>query len=155
MTYREKRYNKLIETIEIFKALANEHRLQILNWLKHPKDYFVNELHAEIDEEAVGVCVVVGKMWSHRAPLIFFLDDPIRELDWTLGLKEAFSRADSLGLPKMPGGESIYQLHTGQFDMFRKLNLHPNLLCQFPYNTSSHVPHLIGTFLESLIGLSL
>lgn len=81
------------------KALANEHRLQILNWLKHPKDYFVSELHAEIDEEAVGACVVVGKMWSHRAPLIFFLDDPIRELDWTLGLKEAFSRADSLGLP--------------------------------------------------------
>ena len=46
-----------METIEIFKALANEHRLQILNWLKHPKDYFVNELHTEIDEEAVGVCV--------------------------------------------------------------------------------------------------
>lgn len=91
MTYREKRYNKLIETIEIFKALANEHRLQILNWLNIPRITSVNELHAEIDEEAVGACVVVGKMWSHRAPLIFFLDDPIRELDWTLGLKAAFS----------------------------------------------------------------
>ncbi len=38
---------------------------------------------------------------------------------WTPGLKEAFSRADSLGLPKMPGGESIYHLHTGRFDMFK------------------------------------
>lgn len=39
---------------------------------------------------------------------------------WTPGLKEAFSRKDSLGLPKMPGGESIYHLHNGQFDMFNK-----------------------------------
>lgn len=46
-----------METIEIFKALANEHRLQILKWLKSPKDYFVNEGHPEIDEESVGVCV--------------------------------------------------------------------------------------------------
>lgn len=38
---------------------------------------------------------------------------------WTPGLKEAFSRADSLGLPKMPGGENIYHLHTGRFDMFK------------------------------------
>ena len=38
-----------MKTIEIFKALANEHRLQILKWLKSPKDYFVNEGHPEID----------------------------------------------------------------------------------------------------------
>ncbi len=46
-----------METVEIFKALANEHRLQILKWLKHPKAYFVNEGHPEIDVEIVGVCV--------------------------------------------------------------------------------------------------
>ena len=46
-----------MKTIEIFKALANEHRLQILKWLKSPKDYFVNEGHPEIDVEIVGVCV--------------------------------------------------------------------------------------------------
>ncbi|ASA91933.1 TPA: helix-turn-helix transcriptional regulator [Streptococcus agalactiae] len=46
-----------METIEIFKALANEHRLQIIKWLKTPKDYFVNEGHPEIDVETVGVCV--------------------------------------------------------------------------------------------------
>lgn len=37
---------------------------------------------------------------------------------WTPGLLEAFSREDSVGLPPIPGGESIRTLHTGKFDMF-------------------------------------
>lgn len=41
-------------------------------------------------------------------------------VEWTPGLKEAFSRKDSLGLPPLPGGESIQDLHTGRFDMFYK-----------------------------------
>lgn len=36
----------------------------------------------------------------------------------TNGLKEAFTREDSLGLPPLPGGESIRHLHTGRYDMF-------------------------------------
>lgn len=36
----------------------------------------------------------------------------------TPGLKEAFTREDHLGLPPLPGGESIRSFHTGQFDMF-------------------------------------
>lgn len=53
----KKRYNRVMESIEIFKALANSHRLQILRWLKTPKEYFVNEMHTDIDVETVGVCV--------------------------------------------------------------------------------------------------
>jgi len=35
-------------------------------------------------------------------------------------LKEAFTRKDALGLPPLPGGETIQSLHTGRFDMYRK-----------------------------------
>ncbi|MEY8370242.1 NADH-dependent flavin oxidoreductase [Aerococcaceae bacterium 50-4] len=41
-------------------------------------------------------------------------------VSWTEGLKEAFSREDSLGLPPLPGGDSIRHLHTGRFDMYKK-----------------------------------
>lgn len=41
--------------MEIFKALANEHRLQILYWLKDPTAYFVHE--TDVDMVEVGVCV--------------------------------------------------------------------------------------------------
>lgn len=40
---------------------------------------------------------------------------------WTPGLKEAFTREDALGLPPLPGGETIRALHTGRFDMYRKM----------------------------------
>ncbi len=35
---------------------------------------------------------------------------------WTSGLHEAFTREDSLGLPKLPGQESILHLHQGIYD---------------------------------------
>lgn len=35
----------------------------------------------------------------------------------TDGLLEAFSREDALGLPPLPGGESIRSLHTGKYDI--------------------------------------
>lgn len=35
----------------------------------------------------------------------------------TPGLLEAFSREDSLGLPPLPGGETIRHLHTGKYDI--------------------------------------
>lgn len=38
----------------------------------------------------------------------------------TTGLKEAFTSKNSLGLPPLPGIETIRSYHTGQFDMFRK-----------------------------------
>ncbi|WP_427814566.1 ArsR/SmtB family transcription factor (plasmid) [Enterococcus sp. 22-H-5-01] len=44
-----------MENIEIFKALANEHRLQILFWLKNPTAYFVHD--TDVDMVEIGVCV--------------------------------------------------------------------------------------------------
>lgn len=41
---------------------------------------------------------------------------------WSKGLKEALSRRDALGLPKLPGGASIEHLHTGCFDMLSKVD---------------------------------
>ena len=43
----------------IFKALSNEHRLQILLWLKMPKQHFAAERLSTAEETGVagGVCV--------------------------------------------------------------------------------------------------
>jgi DNA-binding transcriptional ArsR family regulator len=41
--------------IMIFKALSNEARLQILDWLKKPEDHFRTQEGADLRE--VGVCV--------------------------------------------------------------------------------------------------
>ena len=41
--------------LEVFKALANESRLQILFWLKDPKQYFTHQ--EPVDMVEVGVCV--------------------------------------------------------------------------------------------------
>ena len=44
-----------MEPIEIFKALSNESRLQILQWLKEPDRHFTP--HEGIDMNITGVCV--------------------------------------------------------------------------------------------------
>lgn len=44
-----------MKEMEIFKALANQARLDILYWLKDPHQYFVHE--TDVDMEKVGVCV--------------------------------------------------------------------------------------------------
>lgn len=44
-----------MDRLNIFKALSNDARLQILEWLKDPHSYF--ETQGEIDLEKVGVCV--------------------------------------------------------------------------------------------------
>jgi len=44
-----------MEPIEVFKALSNESRIQILHWLKEPDLHF--KPHEGIDMTEVGVCV--------------------------------------------------------------------------------------------------
>lgn len=44
-----------MDQLEVFKALSNKTRLQILQWLKEPEKYFPEQEHA--DFENVGVCV--------------------------------------------------------------------------------------------------
>jgi ArsR family transcriptional regulator len=44
-----------MDSLEIFKALSNKTRLQILQWLKEPEVHFSGQGHAEFGQ--VGVCV--------------------------------------------------------------------------------------------------
>jgi DNA-binding transcriptional ArsR family regulator len=46
---------KPIDPIEVFKALSNEARLQILEWLKDPKAHFGPQ--GGVDHVETGVCV--------------------------------------------------------------------------------------------------
>nr|WP_237690916.1 metalloregulator ArsR/SmtB family transcription factor [Paenibacillus caui] len=46
---------KPIDPIEVFKALSNEARLQILEWLKDPKAHFGPQEGIDLIE--IGVCV--------------------------------------------------------------------------------------------------
>jgi len=44
--------------IDLFKALSNEHRVQILSWLKRPHDFFpLEDIEPEVHE--FGVCMSV------------------------------------------------------------------------------------------------
>lgn len=44
-----------MEQVEVFKALSNKIRLQILTWLKNPAEHFVAQENACFEKE--GVCV--------------------------------------------------------------------------------------------------
>lgn len=46
-----------MDIIEVFKALSNEKRLQILKWLKEPEKYFNPPIHDGANFEKEGVCV--------------------------------------------------------------------------------------------------
>lgn len=53
MVYREKPiYLCIMDHVEIFKALSNKSRLQILNWLKNPEAHFSPDHMCD-----AGVCV--------------------------------------------------------------------------------------------------
>lgn len=45
-----------MDQVEVFKALGNKNRLQILNWLKFPEEHFVDYVPAR-DDVDLGVCV--------------------------------------------------------------------------------------------------
>ncbi|KXU01278.1 NADH-dependent oxidoreductase [Streptococcus constellatus] len=46
--------------------------------------------------------------------------EQLEQTAWTSGLREAFTREDSLGLPELPGHDSITELHTGKYDSTEK-----------------------------------
>ncbi len=46
-----------VEPVDIFKALGNETRLQILQWLKEPEKHFTPQPAEVSDFQEVGVCV--------------------------------------------------------------------------------------------------
>lgn len=46
--------------------------------------------------------------------------EQLEQTAWTSGLREAFTREDSLGLPELPGHDSITELPTGKYDSAEK-----------------------------------
>lgn len=57
MTAQVEEYEQIAdEALEAFKALSNPVRLQILQWLKQPREHFPVE-RAIADPDVVGVCV--------------------------------------------------------------------------------------------------
>ena len=44
-----------MDALRVIKALCNENRLKILQWLKNPSEHFPPQEHEDIEE--VGVCV--------------------------------------------------------------------------------------------------
>ena len=42
--------------------------------------------------------------------------EQLEQTAWTSGLREVFTREDSLGLPELPGHDSITKLHTGKYE---------------------------------------
>lgn len=44
-----------MDQVKVFKALSNQTRLDILNWLKAPAEHFPDQANAEFED--VGVCV--------------------------------------------------------------------------------------------------
>jgi ArsR family transcriptional regulator len=80
-----------METLKIFKALGNEHRLQILEWLKAPEAHFPP--HQEVDGFSDGVCVAfiqqkVGLSQSTTSHYLAILEEaglviPTRIGKWT------------------------------------------------------------------------
>ncbi|RID96439.1 NADH-dependent flavin oxidoreductase [Streptococcus constellatus] len=46
--------------------------------------------------------------------------EQLEQTAWTSGLREAFTREDSLGLPELPEHDSITEFHTGKYDSAEK-----------------------------------
>ena len=84
----------------IFKALSNEHRLQILLWLKTPKQHFAAERLSTAEETGVagGVCVnaIVEKTGLTQSVVSTYLNRVERR---RLGAYRACRKMDVLLLP--------------------------------------------------------
>lgn len=56
--FYKNRYNELMDTLQTIKALSNESRFKILEWLKHPEEHFDPQEHmpSKCDFHG-GICV--------------------------------------------------------------------------------------------------
>ena len=78
--------------IELFKILSNEHRLQILTWLKNPHNYFeVEDIEPEVKDYGVCMSVIQKKAGISQSTTSTYLTSmvasglltSIREGQWT------------------------------------------------------------------------
>lgn len=78
--------------VELFKILSNEHRLQILVWLKNPHNYFkVEDIEPEVKDYGVCMSVIQKKAGISQSTTSTYLTSMVtsgllistREGQWT------------------------------------------------------------------------
>lgn len=78
--------------VELFKVLANEHRLQILTWLKNPHNYFeIEDIEPEVKDYGVCMSVIQKKAGISQSTTSTYLTSMVnsgllkstREGQWT------------------------------------------------------------------------
>jgi DNA-binding transcriptional ArsR family regulator len=58
-----------MQEVEIFKAIANERRLQILDWLKDPRTHFRPQADGDLVEDGVCALLIAEKLAITQATL--------------------------------------------------------------------------------------
>jgi ArsR family transcriptional regulator len=58
-----------MQEVDVFKAIANERRLQILDWLKDPRAYFPPQTDGDLVEDGVCALLIAEKLGITQATL--------------------------------------------------------------------------------------
>ncbi|RWC28981.1 helix-turn-helix transcriptional regulator [Mesorhizobium sp.] len=58
-----------MQEVDVFKALANERRLQILDWLKDPRAHFRVQIDGDLVEDGVCALLIAEKLGITQATL--------------------------------------------------------------------------------------
>lgn len=58
-----------MQVVDVFKAIANERRLQILDWLKDPRAHFPAQADGDLVEDGVCALLIAGKLGITQATL--------------------------------------------------------------------------------------
>ncbi|AZO03385.1 MULTISPECIES: metalloregulator ArsR/SmtB family transcription factor [unclassified Mesorhizobium] len=58
-----------MQEVDIFKAFANERRLQILDWLKDPRAHFPRQADGDLVEDGVCALLIAEKLGITQATL--------------------------------------------------------------------------------------
>ncbi|CAN7312658.1 ArsR/SmtB family transcription factor [Mesorhizobium sp. LjRoot246] len=58
-----------MQEVDVFKAIANERRLQILDWLKDPRAHFRVQVDGDLVEDGVCALLIAEKLGITQATL--------------------------------------------------------------------------------------
>ncbi|AZO21498.1 MULTISPECIES: helix-turn-helix transcriptional regulator [unclassified Mesorhizobium] len=58
-----------MQEVDIFKAIANERRLQILDWLKDPRAHFPRQADGDLVQDGVCALLIAEKLGITQATL--------------------------------------------------------------------------------------
>jgi DNA-binding transcriptional ArsR family regulator len=70
---RKKNLEDIMELLDVLKALSNETRLQIIQWLKQPDVHFPKPLHGDIHEDGVCVSDIQKKVGLSQSTVSLYL----------------------------------------------------------------------------------